>query len=74
MTSSEAALMRGLALAPNDSGTMRGKRTIAGRRRALRHLLYQAALDAAYNPVLKSVAQQLKERGKPQTLVIVAEA
>jgi transposase len=67
--------MTGLAPVSYDSGTMRGKRMIAGGRRALRQVLYQAALAAAYhNPVLKSVAQRLKERGKPHKLVIVAVA
>jgi len=75
MTSGEAAAMTGLAPVPYDSGTMRGKRMIAGGRRTLRHVLYQAALAAAYhNPVLKSVAQRLKERGKPHKLVIIAVA
>ena len=54
---------------------MRGRRTIAGGRRALRHVLYQAALAAAcHNPVLKLVAQRLKARGKPHKVVIVAIA
>lgn len=67
--------MTGLAPVPYDSETMRGKRMIAGGRRALRHVLYQAALAAAYHiPVLKSVAQRLNERGKPHKLVIVAVA
>ena len=75
MTSGEAAAMAGLAPVSYDSGTMRGKRMIAGGRRALRHVLYQAALAAAYhNPVLKSVAQRLNERGKPDKLVILAVA
>lgn len=75
MTSGEAATMTGLAPVPYDSGTMRGKRMIAGGRRTLRHVLYQAALAAAYhNPVLKSAAQRLKERGKPHKLVIIAVA
>ncbi|HWT60982.1 MAG TPA: transposase [Ochrobactrum sp.] len=75
MTSGEAAAMAGLAPVSYDSGTMRGKRMIAGGRRALRHVLYQAALAAAYhNPVLKSVAQRLNERGKPHKLVILAVA
>lgn len=44
---------------------------IAGGRRALRHVLYQAALAAAYhNPALKSVTQRLKERGKLQLLIV----
>lgn len=75
MTAGEAAAMTGLAPVPHDSGTMRGKRAIAGGRRALRHVLFQAALAAAcHNPVLKPVAQRLKERGKPHKLVIVAIA
>lgn len=73
MTAGEAAAMTGLAPIPHDSGTMRGKRAIAGGRRALRHVLFQAALAAAcHNPVLRPVAQSLKLRGKPHILVIVA--
>jgi transposase len=54
---------------------MRGRRTIAGGRRSLRHALSQAALAAAdHNPVLKIVAKRLKERRKPHKLVIVAIA
>ncbi|MFC0281549.1 transposase, partial [Falsigemmobacter intermedius] len=75
MTSGEAAAMTGLAPVPHDSGAMRGKRAIAGGRRALRHVLFQAALAAAcHNPVLKPVAQALKIRGKPHKVVIVAIA
>ncbi|WP_244271331.1 IS110 family transposase [Thalassospira sp. GB04J01] len=75
MTSGEAAAMTGLAPVPHDSGVMRGRRAIAGGRRALRRVLFQAALAAAYhNPMLKPVAQRLKERGKPHKLVIIAIA
>lgn len=75
MTSGEAAAMTGLVPVPHDSGTMRGRRAIAGGRRALRHVLFQAALAAAcHNPVLTPVAQRLKTRGKPHKLVIVAIA
>ena len=66
MTAGEAAAMTGLAPVPHDSGMMRGQRTIAGGRRSLRHVLFQATLAAAcHNPVLKPVAKRLKERGKP---------
>ena len=72
MTSGEAAAMTGLALIPHDSRAMRGKRVIAGGRRALRHVLFQAALAAAcHNPLLRPAAQALKIRGKPHKLVIV---
>lgn len=71
MTSGKAAAMTGLAPVPHDSGAMRGRRMIAGGRRSLRHVLFQAALAAAcHNPVLKPVAKRLKERGKPHKLVI----
>ena len=67
--------MSGLAPAPHDSGAMRGRRMIAGGRRTLRHVLFQAALAAAcHNPVLKPVARRLKEKGKPHKLVIIAIA
>jgi transposase len=73
MTSGEAAAMTGLAPVPHDSGSMRGRRAIAGGRRALRHVLFQAALAAAcHNLVLKPVAQHLQMRGKPHKLVIAA--
>lgn len=75
MTAGQAAAMTGLAPVPHDSGVMRGKRMIAGGRRSLRHVLYQAALAAAcHNPVLKPTAKRLKERGKPHKLIIVAIA
>lgn len=74
MTSGEAAAMTGLAPVPHDSGAMRGRRAIAGGRRSRRHVLFQAALAACHNPVLKPVAQHLKIRGKPNKLVIVAIA
>ena len=75
MTSGEAGAMTGLAPVPHDSGAMRGRRTIAGGRRSLRRVLFQAALAAAcHNPVLKPVAKRLKERGKPHKLVIIAIA
>jgi transposase len=71
MTAGEAAAMAGLAPVPHDSGAMRGKRAIAGGRRAIRHVLFQAALAAAcHNPLLRPVAKRLKERGKPHTIAI----
>ena len=73
MTAGEAASMTGLAPVPRGSGAMRGRRMIAGGRRALRQVLFQAALAAAcHNPILKAVAKRLKEKGKPHKLVIIA--
>ena len=75
MTAGQAAAMTGLAPVPHDSGAMRGRRTIVGGRRTLRHVLFQAALAAAcHNPILKIAAKRLKERGKPHKLVIIAIA
>ncbi|VDS10357.1 Transposase IS116/IS110/IS902 family protein [Paracoccus haematequi] len=67
--------MTGLAPVSRDSGAMRGRRMIAGGRRALRHVLFQAALAAAcHNPALRPIARRLKEKGKPHKLVIIAIA
>lgn len=67
--------MTGLAPMPRDSGAMRGRRMIAGRRQTLRHVLFQAALAAAcHYPALKPIAKRLKEMGKPHKLVIIAIA
>lgn len=75
MTAGQAAAMTGLAPVPHDSGAMRGRRTIVGGRRTLRHVLFQAALAAAcHNLILKIAAKRLKERGKPHKLVIIAVA
>ncbi|MEW9309974.1 transposase [Labrys neptuniae] len=66
MTAGQAAAMTGLAPVPHDSGTMRGRRMIVGGRRALRHVLFQAALAAAcHNAGLRPLAKRLKERGRP---------
>ena len=75
MPSGEAAAMTGLAPVPRDSGTLRGKRSIAGGRRSSRRVLFQAALAAAYhNPVLKPAAERLRRNGKPHKVIIVAIA
>ena len=73
MTAGEAAA--GLAPVPHDSGAMQGRRAIAGGRRSLRQVLFQAALAAAcHNPVLKPEAGRLKEGRKPHKVVIIAIA
>jgi transposase len=49
------------------------KRAIARGRRALRHVLNQAALAAVcHNPILEPVAKRLKACGKPYELLILA--
>lgn len=71
ITGEEAAALTGLAPIAHDSGTLRGKRAIAGGRRALRHVMFQAALVAAHhNPSLKSFADRLRKAGKPHKVII----
>ncbi|WP_291735006.1 IS110 family transposase [Leisingera sp. F5] len=60
----QAAALTGLAPIAHDSGTLRGKRTIGGGRRLLRHVMFQAALVAAHhNPTLKPLAMSLNRVG-----------
>lgn len=71
----EAAALTGLAPVAPDRGTLRVKRAIAGGRRALRHLMFQAALVAAHhNPSLKSFADRLRKAGKPHKVTITPVA
>jgi transposase len=71
----QAAALTGLAPIAHDSGAMRGKRAIAGGRRLLRHVMFQAALVASHhNPVLKLFADRLRAAGKPHKVVITAVA
>ena len=69
----QAAALAGLAPFNHDSGSLRGKRTIFGGRRALRSGLYMAALAAArYNPILSRFYQRLRAKGKPHQLALTA--
>ncbi|WP_456389047.1 transposase [Profundibacter sp.] len=71
----QAAALTGLAPIAHDSGAMRGKRAIGGRRRALRHVLFQAALVASHhNPTLTVFANRLRERRKPHKVITIAVA
>jgi transposase len=69
----QAAALGGLAPFNRDSGTLRGKRTIFGGRRALRSGLYMAALVAArHNQILSPFYQRLRATGKPHKLALTA--
>jgi transposase len=69
----EAAALAGVAPFNRDSGKWRGKRTIFGGRRNVRHGLYVAALVAArHNPVLRAFYLRLHAAGKPPKLAITA--
>jgi len=71
----QAAALTGLAPIAHDCGAMRGKRAIAGGRRLLRHVMFQAALLASlHNPALKAFADRLHGAGKPHKVVIAAFA
>ncbi|WP_240672237.1 transposase [Tropicibacter alexandrii] len=75
ITGEQAAALTGLAPVAQDSGTLRGKRSIAEGRRAQRHVMFQAASVAAHhNPSLKSFADRLRKAGKPHKVIITAVA
>lgn len=75
MTGEEAAALTGLAPVVHDSGTRRGKRAIAGGRRALRHGMFPAAMVAAHhNPSLRTFADRGRKAGKPKKVIITAVA
>lgn len=59
----------------HDSGTLHGKRAIAGVRRALRHVMFQAALVAAHhNPCLRPFADCLRKAEKLDRVITTAVA
>ena len=71
----QAAALAGLAPVARDSGQKRGKRMISSGRRALRCVLYQAALVASiHNKDLKLFADRLRKEGKPHKVVAAAVA
>ncbi len=69
----QIASLLGVAPFNRDSGTFRGQRSIWGGRRAVRSVLYMAALSARRaNPVLKAFADRLTAQGKKTKVVLVA--
>jgi transposase len=71
-TKAIAALV-GIAPINRDSGSFRGKRTIAGGRADVRTALYMAAFSATRcNPVIRSFYQRLRAQGKPFKVALVA--
>ena len=63
----------GVAPVNRDSGTMRGRRTIAGGRPAVRTALYMAALVASRaNPVIAAHYTKLRTAGKTGKQALVA--
>jgi transposase len=69
----EVAALVGVAPFNRDSGRLRGKRTIYGGRRPVRHGLYMAALVAArHNPILRAFYLRLRAAGKPAKVALTA--
>lgn len=69
----KAAALVGLAPMADDSGRHRGARHIQGGRHAARQALYMATLVALrHNSVLRRQYQNLRGRGKPAKVAIVA--
>jgi transposase len=67
------AALVGVAPINRDSGQMRGRRTIAGGRTAVRNVLFMATLAAVrWNPVIKAHYAQLTQRGRPKKVAIIA--
>jgi transposase len=67
------AALVGVAPFNNDSGKMRGRRSIYGGRSRVRTMLYMAATSAIrFNPVMREFYQRLTTRGKPHKVAMVA--
>jgi transposase len=63
----------GLAPVARDSGTLKGRRCIAGGRGTVRSLLYMAALTAKrHNPVLRTFYERLITAGKATKVALTA--
>lgn len=73
MDRGQAAALVGVAPFNRDSGKSKGKRVIRGGRRAVRSVLYMAAVCAIrFNPILRAFAQRLQKAGKLPKVIIVA--
>jgi transposase len=73
MRRGQAAALVGVAPFDRDSGQWKGLRFIAGGRRRPRRMLYLAALAAKRaDPRFRAFANQLRDRGKPPKLAVVA--
>lgn len=73
LTTKAIAALVGIAPVNRDSGSFRGKRTIAGGRADVRAALYMAAFSATRcNPVIRAFYQHLRAQGKPFKVALVA--
>jgi transposase len=75
LSDKEAAAVVGLAPHARESGRWRGARRCSGGRRAVRSVLYMAALSAARcNSTLRTFYQRLRAAGKPPKVALIATA
>ncbi len=69
------AALAGVAPHPHESGRQRGPRRTRGGRRPVTRALYQMALTAVrWDPAMGAHYRQLRERGKPPTVALIAVA
>ncbi len=69
----QIAALVGVAPMNRDSGTLRGRRMIAGGRAAVRHVLYMATLSAIrHNPIIAAFYQRFVTAGRPGKLALTA--
>jgi transposase len=69
------AALAGLAPFNNESGRLKGKRSISGGRRRVRNALYMAAVGAARTKTrLAAFYKSLRDQGKPPKLALIALA
>lgn len=69
----QIAALIGVAPLNRDSGTLRGRRMIAGGRPQVRRVLYMAALVATrYNPAIAAFYARLTAAGRPKKVALVA--
>lgn len=69
----QIAALAGVAPFNRDSGTLRGRRMIAGGRSQLRSVLYMAALTASkHNPVIAAFYRRLLAAGKAKKTALIA--
>ena len=75
MSAREAAALAGLAPMADDSGKHHGERHIAGGRREVRAVLFEAALTAMRcNPEIAAFVARLRAEGKKHKQVVIAAA
>ena len=69
----QIAALVGVAPFNQDSGTLRGRRTIRAGRSPVRRVLYMATLVATrHNPILTAFYQRLRTTGHPTKVALIA--